>query len=68
MSPIGLPPEAALAVRACDSHRVLIDTLKLALRALNTAPRIRVDDTDSYAIAAHIERVIRLAEGEEIPP
>jgi hypothetical protein len=29
-----------------------IDTLKLALRALNTAPRFRVGDTDSYKIAS----------------
>jgi hypothetical protein len=63
MSTLRLPPEAALAVRACDSHRVLIDTLDLALRALNTAPRFRVGDIDSYKIAARIEAVLSEAKG-----
>ncbi len=35
------------------------DTLKLALWALNAAPRFRVDDTDSYAIAGRIEEMLR---------
>jgi hypothetical protein len=61
MSALKLPPEAALVVRAADHHRALIDACKLALRALNTAPRFRVGDTDSYAIASRIEEVLQSA-------
>jgi hypothetical protein len=56
-----LPPEAAIMVRAADHHRPLIDACKLALRALNTAPRFRVGDTDSYAIAARIGQALQNA-------
>ena len=62
MSTLQLPPEVAITVRATDHHRGLIDALKLALEALNTAPRFRVGDTDSYRIASHLEQVIRNAE------
>jgi len=41
----------------------LIDVLKLALLALNTARRFKVDDTDSFAIASRINDVLRKAEG-----
>lgn len=41
----------------------VIDVLKLALLALNTARRFKVDDTDSYAIASRIDDVLRKAEG-----
>lgn len=36
----------------------LLEALRLAQRALNTAPRFRVGDTDSYAIAAQVDRAI----------
>ena len=41
----------------------LIDVLKLALLALNTARRFKVDETDSTAIASRIDDVLRKAEG-----
>lgn len=37
----------------------LTDALRLALRALNAAPRFRVDGTDSYRIASRISAVIK---------
>lgn len=37
----------------------LTDALRLALRALNTAPRFRVDETDSYRIAAQVSALIK---------
>jgi hypothetical protein len=37
------------------------EALLLAQRALNTAPRFRVGDTDSYAIAAIVDKVIHKA-------
>ena len=36
----------------------LLEALTLAQRALNTAPRFRVGDTDSYKIAAIVDRTI----------
>jgi hypothetical protein len=39
-------------------NRDLMVVLKLALRAFNTASRFRVDDTDSYKIAAQIEALL----------
>ncbi len=53
---------AAFIVRACNAHDGLATALKLALDALNAAPRFRVNDTDSYRIASHIEGALRLAE------
>jgi hypothetical protein len=67
MSAPALPPEAAWMVRSADHHRALIDACRLALLALNTAPRFRVGDTDSYAIASRIEGAIRNA-GEKPYP
>jgi hypothetical protein len=61
MSAPALPPAQAIAAiikRGVEDHRALVDALELALRALNTAPRFRVGDTDSYAIAARIEAVL----------
>jgi len=55
---------AALIVRACNAHHDLVVTLKLALEALNTARRFRVNDTDSYAIASRIDAVLKKAEVE----
>jgi hypothetical protein len=40
----------------------LIDALSAALRALNTARRFKVGDTDSYAIAAQAGRALKAAE------
>jgi hypothetical protein len=51
----------AFIVRACNAHDEFIAALKLALQALNTAPRYRVDDTDSYRIASAIEAALRQA-------
>ena len=39
----------------------MLDALQLAQRALNTAPRFRVDDTDSYEIAAKVDAAIAKA-------
>lgn len=39
----------------------LLEALRQAQRALNAAPRFRVDDTDSYAIAAIVDRAIHSA-------
>jgi len=53
---------AAFIVRACNAHDGLVTALKQALEALNTAPRFRVNDADSYRIASHIEAALKLAE------
>ena len=37
----------------------MLDALLLAQRALNTAPRFRVGDTDSYRIAAQVDAAIK---------
>lgn len=50
---------AAFIVRACNTHETLLATLRLALRGLNAAPRFRVEETDSYTIAAAIEAALR---------
>jgi len=49
-----LPASAALAE--------LVDALRFAQRALNAAPRFRVDDTDSYRIAALVDAALARAE------
>jgi len=41
-----------------ETIRDLIDALRLAQRALNTAPRFRVGDTDSYRIAAKVDAAL----------
>ena len=53
---------AAFIVRACNTHGDFVAALKLALEALNTAPRFRVNDTDSYKIASAIEAALKKAE------
>jgi hypothetical protein len=66
MSTPALPPSLAIEAiikRGVEDHRALVEALKLALRALNTAPRFRVGDTDSYKIAARIEAVLSEAKG-----
>lgn len=50
---------ADFIVRACNAHDAFAATLRLALRALNTAPRFRVEATDSYKIASAIEQALR---------
>ena len=41
-----------------EPRRELIDALRLAQRALNTAPRFRVGDTDSYRIVAAVDAAL----------
>ena len=41
-----------------ETIRDLIAALRLAQRALNTAPRFRVGDTDSYQIAAKVDAAL----------
>ncbi len=53
---------AAFIVRACNAHHELVAILKLALEALNTARRFRVNGTDSYAIASRIDAVLKRVE------
>lgn len=52
--PILSPPEDMAALRKAA---------QLALRALNTAKRFKVDDTDSYAIASKLACVLRHTKG-----
>jgi hypothetical protein len=52
----------AFIVRACNAHDDLVASLKLALEALNTAPRFRVNDTDSYKIASRIDAALKRTE------
>ena len=40
----------------------LLEALRLALTALNTAPRFNVDKTTSYNIAGQIEKLIKKVE------
>ena len=47
--------------RLATAAPAMLEALRLAQRALNTAPRFRVGDTDSYKIAAVVERVIAKA-------
>lgn len=41
----------------------LLTALQLAQRTLNTAPRFRVDETDSYAVASLVDQAIAEADG-----
>jgi hypothetical protein len=56
-------PEEIQEANACLATAApkLLDALRLAQRALNTAPRFRVGDTDSYQIAAEVDEVLRKA-------
>lgn len=45
--------------RLATAAPVLLAALLLAQRALNTAPRFRVGDTDSYKIAAQVDEAIK---------
>jgi len=42
----------------------LLDALRQAVTAPNTAKRFRVGETDSYSIASVCDRAIRKAEGK----
>jgi hypothetical protein len=52
-----IPPTLS-AMRLMFSAPKLLAALLLAQRALNTAPRFRVGDTDSYKIAAIVDKAI----------
>ena len=54
------PPTLA-AMQLIANAPVLLEALYQALNALNTAPRFRVDDTDSYNIAAFVSRTVQRA-------
>jgi len=53
--------EAAANVRLIAAAPAILKALRLAQRALNTAPRFRVGDTDSYRIAAVVDGAIKQA-------
>lgn len=44
--------------RLATAAPVMLEALRLAQRALNTAPRFRIGDTDSYKIAARVDQAI----------
>mgnify|MGYP000863920086 CR=1 FL=1 len=52
---------AEFICRAANSHAGLIEALQAALLALNIAPRFRVRETDSYAIASLVHDALAKA-------
>jgi hypothetical protein len=50
-------------MRLIQNAPQMFHVLKLALNALNILPRTAVRDTDTYAIAAELDFVIRRVEG-----
>lgn len=50
--------EADARLRLMHAAARLLEALRLALTALNAAPRFRVGDTDSYKIAAIVHKTI----------
>jgi len=54
-------PGAEANARLIAAAPALLEAALLAQRALNTAPRFRVSDTDSYKIAATVDNAIALA-------
>ena len=54
------PPTLA-AMRLIQAAPALLEALRQAQEALNTAPRFRVGDTDSYKIAAEVDSAIARA-------
>jgi hypothetical protein len=50
-------------VRLATAALAMLEALRLAQRALNTAPRFRVGDMDSYQIAAQVDNAIAEATG-----
>jgi hypothetical protein len=53
--------EQADVIRLLEAAPVMLTALLLAQRALNTAPRFRVGDTNSYDIAAIVDSAIATA-------
>ncbi len=53
---------AQFIVRACNAYDGFVATLKLALEALNSAPRFRTPGADSYSVASAIETALKNAE------
>jgi hypothetical protein len=53
--------------RLAASAPAILEALRLAQRALNTAPRFRVGDSDSYKIAAIVDEAIREATARREP-
>jgi hypothetical protein len=51
----------AARLRLMHAASGLLEALRLAQRALNTAPRFRVGDTNSYDIAAIVDKAIKAA-------
>jgi len=47
--------------RLIENAPAMLEALRLAQSALNTAPRFRVGDTDSYKIAAIVDEAVRTA-------
>jgi hypothetical protein len=63
------PPELQEAnARLATAAPVMLETLRLAQRALNTAACFRVGDTDSYQIATRVDRAIAEAATSGITP
>jgi hypothetical protein len=60
----GIDPATAGLIEAAPA---LLAALRLAQRALNTAPRFRVGDTDSYKIAAQVDQAITSASTRRQP-
>lgn len=58
--------EAAACLAAAAP--AMLEALRLAQSALNTAPRFRVGDTDSYKIAAQVDNAIAEASGTRREP
>lgn len=48
-----------------STEKLLLATLKLALNALNSKPRFKVGNTDSYKIASACEEVIESSQKED---
>jgi hypothetical protein len=62
-----LPPLTLSAMRLMAAAPIMLAALLLAQRALNAAPRFRVGDTDSYAIAAVVDKAIATARRGHAP-
>jgi hypothetical protein len=54
-------PATLASMRLIQAAPALLEGLRLAQDALNTAPRFRVGETDSYKIAAKVHGVLALA-------
>ena len=53
--------------RLASAAPAMLEALRLAQSALNTAPRFRVGDTDSYKIAAMVDEAIEAATARREP-